>query len=58
MHEDMKRTPRVRAFFDFMIEELPRLRPLLSGSSQAPLRHVRLGFADRVRLDDSTTVPI
>jgi molybdate transport repressor ModE-like protein len=31
MHKDMKRTPRVRAFFDFMIEELPRLRPLLSG---------------------------
>jgi len=31
MHEDMKRTPRVRAFFDFMIEHLPRLRPLLSG---------------------------
>jgi len=31
MHRDMKRTPRVRAFFDFMIEELPRLRPLLSG---------------------------
>jgi hypothetical protein len=27
----MKRTPRVRAFFDFIIEELPRLRPLLSG---------------------------
>ena len=31
MHQDMKRTPRVRAFFDFMIEELPRLRSLLSG---------------------------
>lgn len=31
MHGDMKRTPRVRVFFDFMIEELPRLRPLLSG---------------------------
>lgn len=31
MHGDMKRTPRVRAFFDFMIDELPRLRPLLSG---------------------------
>jgi hypothetical protein len=31
MHEDMKRTPRVRAFFDFMIEHLPRLQPLLSG---------------------------
>jgi DNA-binding transcriptional LysR family regulator len=31
MHEDMKRTPRVRAFFDFMIDEMPRLRPLLSG---------------------------
>ena len=31
IHRDMKRTPRVRAFFDFMIKELPRLRPLLSG---------------------------
>ena len=31
MHRDMKRTPRVRAFVDFMIEELPRLRPLLTG---------------------------
>jgi DNA-binding transcriptional LysR family regulator len=31
MHGDMQRTPRVRAFFDFMIDELPRLRPLLSG---------------------------
>jgi hypothetical protein len=31
MHRDMKLTPRVRAFFDFMIEELPRLRPLLTG---------------------------
>jgi hypothetical protein len=58
MHEDMKRTPRLRAFFDFMIEELPRLRPLLSGNFQAPLRHVRWEFADRVRLDDSTTIPI
>lgn len=31
IHEDMKRTPRVRAFFDFVIDELPRLRPLLGG---------------------------
>lgn len=31
MHRDMKLTPRVRVFFDFMIEELPRLRPLLTG---------------------------
>jgi DNA-binding transcriptional LysR family regulator len=30
MHQDLRRTPRVRAFFDFMIESLPTLRPLLA----------------------------
>jgi DNA-binding transcriptional LysR family regulator len=29
MHQDMRRTPRVRAFFDFMIEHLSVVRPLL-----------------------------
>jgi len=33
MHRDMKRTPRVRAFFDFFIEELPAIRPLLTGKT-------------------------
>lgn len=32
MHGDLKKTPRVRAFFDFVIEELPALRPWLSGT--------------------------
>jgi DNA-binding transcriptional LysR family regulator len=32
MHQDMKRTPRVRVLFDFLIEHLPQLQQLLSGS--------------------------
>jgi DNA-binding transcriptional LysR family regulator len=32
MHQDMRRTPRVRVLFDFMIQQLPALRPLLSGT--------------------------
>ena len=32
MHGDMRRTPRVRALFDFIVEELPRVRTLLSGN--------------------------
>jgi DNA-binding transcriptional LysR family regulator len=32
MHEDLKRTPRVRVLFDFLIEALPQLQQLLSGS--------------------------
>jgi DNA-binding transcriptional LysR family regulator len=35
MHRDMKRTPRVRAFFDFVVDELPRIRPLLSAQAYA-----------------------
>jgi DNA-binding transcriptional LysR family regulator len=31
MHRDMRKTPRVRAFFDFFVEELPRLRPIIAG---------------------------
>jgi molybdate transport repressor ModE-like protein len=34
MHEDMKATPRVRAFFDFIISELATVRPILNGSPQ------------------------
>ena len=30
MHGDLRRTPRVRAFFDFVVDELPRIRILLS----------------------------
>jgi DNA-binding transcriptional LysR family regulator len=29
IHEDMRRTPRVRAFFDFFIRELKLIRPIL-----------------------------
>jgi DNA-binding transcriptional LysR family regulator len=29
-HKDLRRTPRVRAFFDFIIEHLEEVRPLLS----------------------------
>jgi len=31
MHEDMKTTPRVRALFDFFVEELNIVRPTLTG---------------------------
>jgi DNA-binding transcriptional LysR family regulator len=34
MHGDMRRTPRVRAFFDFIIAELPRVRELLSAKAR------------------------
>jgi DNA-binding transcriptional LysR family regulator len=33
MHRDMRRAPRVRAFFDFFVEDLPRLRPIIAGRS-------------------------
>jgi len=29
MHEDMKATPRVRVFFDFVIEEIATIREIL-----------------------------
>lgn len=35
MHRDMRNTPRVQAFFDFFIEELPRLRPTIFGRSNS-----------------------
>ena len=31
MPQDMKTTPRVRALFDFFIEELNTVRPILAG---------------------------
>ena len=31
MHRDMRKTPRVRAFFDFFVGELPNLRPIIAG---------------------------
>ena len=33
MHQDMKTTPRVRALFDFFIEELDIVQPILAGES-------------------------
>ena len=38
MHEDMKNTPRVRAFFDFIISELAAIRPILNPSARPPKR--------------------
>jgi DNA-binding transcriptional LysR family regulator len=35
MHEDMKGTPRVRALFDFLIAELPAIRPILNPAARA-----------------------
>lgn len=39
IHEDLKRTPRVRAFCDFVVAEMARLRPLIAGTAneRAPL---------------------
>jgi hypothetical protein len=39
MHEDMKGTPRVRAFFDFIIAELPAIRPILNAGPRAQKGH-------------------
>ena len=33
LHQDMKTTPRVRAFFDFIVDELSVVRPILTGES-------------------------
>jgi DNA-binding transcriptional LysR family regulator len=37
IHQDMKTTPRVRVLFDFFIEELDKVRPILAGESPALL---------------------
>jgi DNA-binding transcriptional LysR family regulator len=39
MHRDMRQTPRVRAFFDFFIEELPTIRPIITGKAMQIDRH-------------------
>jgi DNA-binding transcriptional LysR family regulator len=36
MHQDMKRTPRVRAFFDFIVDEVKPVRAILEGKPSAP----------------------
>jgi DNA-binding transcriptional LysR family regulator len=33
IHPDLKRTPRVRAFCDFVVAEMARLRPLITGNA-------------------------
>jgi DNA-binding transcriptional LysR family regulator len=39
MHQDMRGTPRIRAFFDFVIERLDQIRPLLTPTG--PMRSDR-----------------
>ena len=34
MHDDMKRTPRVRALFDFFVDEIKSIRPILAGETK------------------------
>ena len=41
MHEDMRRTPRVRAFFDFAISEARTIRKILEGKSPTPSKDVK-----------------
>lgn len=36
-HRDLRRTPRIRAFFDFIIEHLREVRPLLSPDHSRPI---------------------
>ena len=38
MHRDMRRTPRVRAFFDFFVAELKAFRTLLLRQAERPKR--------------------
>ena len=35
MHADLQRTPRVRAFCDFVVSEIGRLRPFIAGNAKA-----------------------
>lgn len=37
MHQDMKTTPRVRALFDFFIDELDIVRPILTGDGSGQM---------------------
>jgi hypothetical protein len=41
MHHDMKAPPRVRALFDFFIEELNIVWPILAGESAAVVANAR-----------------
>jgi len=48
MHEDMKTTPRVRAFFDFIIEEIATIREIL-GTGQTKMAGSGKGRQSRPR---------
>jgi len=37
-HPDLRETPRVKAFFDFVVAEIGRFKPLLSGKAHAQTR--------------------
>jgi hypothetical protein len=43
MHEDMKRTPRVRVLFDFFVCEMKSIRPMLGEVKQWTDRRMNLG---------------
>jgi DNA-binding transcriptional LysR family regulator len=47
MHRDMRRTPRVRAFFDFVIAELKAFRMLLLRQTERPKGDAEMSAADR-----------
>jgi DNA-binding transcriptional LysR family regulator len=38
VHPDLRQTPRVRAFLDFVVAEIDRFRPLMLGRREAPKR--------------------
>jgi DNA-binding transcriptional LysR family regulator len=49
IHQDMRRTPRVRAFFDFIVENLPAVRPLLASAGREPPQAGKLAERKRRR---------
>ena len=49
-HRDLRRTPRIRAFFDFIIEHLDEVRPLIAPLHSHHSGETRPKFGDpRVR---------
>jgi DNA-binding transcriptional LysR family regulator len=46
MHRDMRRTPRVRAFFDHVVAELPAFRVLLLRQAEGPKGEVETAAMD------------
>jgi DNA-binding transcriptional LysR family regulator len=41
VHKDMQRTPRVRAFFDFVVSEIKTFREALAGAKTASVVKTR-----------------